>query len=245
MASFKDHIPGVVIGCVVTLLLSGSGYIWVIKDHAKELDHLSRQLTELADRQEKHIGRLDGSLNASEERLGQLRIFIATMHPDRYAPHLTSATKLGDLPTDKLEEFSRNVSETLPYYKVVRGHVNQLTAERVDVLLGELSEKNSEASANIENVANELGLNRSEWRDFYQQGEIKQYLDEGQINAEDFNFAYKVLAIEPLSQGNDEVNKKRDELVESLIRQTGNSPTMFEGNVWDGGAAADSAEERD
>lgn len=213
MEAFKQQVPGLLLGIISTLILSGLGYIWVIRDNSKDLEHLSKQMTALETRQKEHIGRLETNLKESGEQLGKLRIFIATMHPERYTSDLASAQRLKDLPPEALEAFATDVSKYSADYEQLRERINALEEDRLQSLLADIDGNDRAALAN---AAISLGVLPPEAELTEQFQSLREYFTQGKLETEDLDFALQVAS--STDEPSDELEGDRKKLLDAIVQ---------------------------
>lgn len=213
MEALKPHIPGMILGIVATLILSGFGYVWVIRDNSKDLEHLSQQMSALESRQKEHIGRLETNLKESGEQLGKLRIFIATMHPERYTNDVGSAQRLKDLPPEDLDVFATSMSKYSAEYQRLRERISALEEDRLKSILDAIDR--SEDSA-VANAALSLGVAPPVAGVNSQLESINEFFVQGKLETEDLDFALQAASADDKPSKELEGEKKR--LLDAILK---------------------------
>lgn len=79
----KDVVKGIFVGVISTILVSGVGYIFIVKENQMKIDNI-----------EKILSNYDGEMEASGKSINALKLFVVSAHPDKDYIPIASASKL-------------------------------------------------------------------------------------------------------------------------------------------------------
>ena len=96
----SDIMKGVLTGVLCTALVSGVGYVFLVKENQIKISNLEKTITKIAD-----------SMDDSGESINALKLFVVSAHPSKNYMPLASAKKLGSFKPSEMEILA---SELMP-----------------------------------------------------------------------------------------------------------------------------------